>query len=141
MPRKSKESMQVARVEPLRRIERLRPPPGMSPRENEIWLGVVNPLPADYLKPEMGEQLKAYCFHQAMAERLAAKLASSDPDGEWLKLSAQQIAHSKAALAFARSLRLTNQARQLPDMVGRKTLQDPRNGRKPWETDEGLDDE
>jgi hypothetical protein len=71
----------------------------------------VDALPAGYFGSEQRQQLEAYVGHAALAAMLGEKLADGPIDADWLKVNAAQIAQSKAALAFARSLRLTLQAR------------------------------
>lgn len=119
MPRKSAASLSVA--PPPARTSRLPAPSGLTPTQAAIWRDVVDVLPADYFGHEQAPQLVTYCRHAALASDLAQRLATLDPLAEgWAKLSAAQVSHSKAALAYARSLRLTMQSRVQPDTAGNK---------------------
>lgn len=121
MPRKSA-SLTIAPV--ALRTPRLRAPADLTPPQAAVWHAVVDTLPGDYFSAEQAQLLRAYCQHTAMADHLAQRLVTLDPlDDGWSKLSAAQISHSKAALAFARSLRLTNQSRVQPDTAATKSRQ------------------
>jgi hypothetical protein len=119
MPRKSTAALAVAPV--LIRTPRLRAPADLAPAQLALWHTVVDTLPGDYFSPEQAQLLRSYVTHAALADDLAQRLLTLDPmaDG-WSKLSVAQVSHSKAALAFARSLRLTNQSRVQPDTAATK---------------------
>lgn len=119
MPKPSAASLTVATV--ATPIVRLRPPRDLTPAQALLWRTVVDSLPGDYFGREQEQQLRAYVQHAAMADHLAQRLQATDPmaDG-WAKLSACQVSHSKAALALARGLRLTNQSRVQPDTAANK---------------------
>lgn len=89
-------------------VPRVRPGRALSAAERALWTAAVDGLPGDWFGPEHAPQLVLFVRHQAQALALAERLAELDPlDPAWPKLHAAQIAASKAALAYARSLRLT----------------------------------
>lgn len=120
MPRPSAASLAITSV--ATPIARLRPPRDLTPAQALLWRTVVDSLPGDFFGREQEQQLRSYCQHAAMADDLAQRLQATDPmvDG-WAKLSACQVSHSKAALALARGLRLTNQSRVQPDTAHTKS--------------------
>jgi hypothetical protein len=94
------------------RITRVMPPRKLTALERRHWVAVVDGLPAGFFGPEHAQQLAAYVNHAALAEVLGAWLLKAQPDDpKWAQVNAAQVAHSKAALAFARSLRITNNSR------------------------------
>ena len=119
MPKPSAASLTIAPV--VLRAPRLLAPADLTQQQAAGWHAVVDSLPGDYFGAEQIQQLRAYVMHAALADDLARRLVTLDPlaDG-WSKLSAAQVSHSKAALAFARSLRLTNQSRIEPDTAATK---------------------
>lgn len=107
-----KSAQDLAIKSPIAVIPRLKPPRTLSPLEARLWSGAVDALPAGFFGPEHVQQLDAWVRHSALAEMLAERLVELDPtDAAWPKLCAAQVAHSKAALAYARSLRLTVNSR------------------------------
>jgi len=96
----------------LYRTERIRPPTRLNAAESALWRRTVNALPADYLTDEHAPQLLAYCRHLARADQLQKLADEMEPGSdEFCRLLTAQAQQTKAALAFARALRLTNQSR------------------------------
>lgn len=116
----SQSSMMVATAG-LHTLPRIAPPKGLNDTERRFWLTAVDSLPADFFGAEHRQQLLAWVRHAAMAERLAEALAEMDvTSADFPKISAQQIAHSKAALAYSRSLRITVNSRADRDAAATK---------------------
>ena len=135
MPRKSA-AAQLVTLQPAPKRQRLQPPDDLSARARELWLSTLHALPPGYVAPDQAPLLAAYVEHTAMAEALRRALDGLDMTAPaWTRLSAQQIAHSKAALAHARSLRLTSQSRTEPDTAARAIQReaDRPSGPRPWE--------
>ena len=93
-----------------------------------MFLSIVSKLPAAYFEVEAAEQLANYCRHSIAARDLSQMISRFNPKwlsepggleryGSMLQLRERE---SRAALAHARSLRLTNQARIDPRMAGRR---------------------
>lgn len=113
MPRKSAAALEVAPSVVRAMPQRPRPPAGLSAAERRVWRAVVEASPADRFRGEHLGQLVALCQHRAMADELHRRLQTLDfASPEFARVSAAQISHSKAALAYERSLRLTLQAQQ-----------------------------
>ena len=128
MPRKSRAATEVVPSAVRASTARLRPPAGLSEAEVAVWRGIVDVMPADFFRQEHVAQLTALCRHQAMAEMLVRRMGDVDPVDDaqtWAKLSAAQVSHSKAALAYSRSLRLTLQAQKGPDTAANAVRQRP----------------
>jgi hypothetical protein len=111
MPRKSAASLAlVPSVTQL--LPRLKPPRRLSKAEQRHWLGIVSALPTSAFDAVDAPALAAYCNHAAQAEQLGVWLAEHGPtDPQWGRVNSAQALHSRAALAWARSLRLTRVAR------------------------------
>ena len=121
MPRKSSASLAVVR--PTATLPRLKPARKLSPLERRVWAESVDSLPGDYFGAESRSQLEAYVGHVALAAMLLERLSESPVDADWLKLCACQVAQSKAAAAYARSLRLTTQSRLDKTVAATKSKQ------------------
>lgn len=114
MPKQSQAALSV--VSPIKTLARLKAPQSLTTEQRRLWHIVVDNLPGDYFTPDQVPQLIQYVTHQSFADSLADKLQSLDVmEPAWPRLSAAQVSQSKAAMAAARSLRLTNQARKEPD--------------------------
>lgn len=94
-------------------------PYDLSDEAADIWQGVVNTLPADFIPPEMYDVLAAYCRHTATARFVSREIDRFTLD--WLKveggverlnkLAALRDRETRGMLATARALRLTSQSR------------------------------
>lgn len=109
MPRASSASLAIVQLSRLQ--PRVRPGRKLTALERRLWTQAVDSLPAGYFGAEHAQQLEAYVRHAGLAEMLAERLITTEPGPDWLKLNAAHIAQSKAALAYARSLRITVQSR------------------------------
>jgi len=120
------------------RARRPAPPDDLTDDQREVWLDVVQAMPSDWFGRETHATLAQLCRHVDRARKFAAVLDHADvakmlKDGhidELSKLSAMAERESRAALAHARSLRLTQQARMRPETAKRQTQ---RAGNSPYE--------
>jgi len=114
MPRRSAASLAI--VPPTIAHPRLRASPTLSDSEREVFDAVVAAMPAAFFGPSDRFGLEALARHTAMAEKLAGTLEELNPTSpEFARVSTQQVAHSRAALAMSRSLRIVLNARVAPD--------------------------
>jgi hypothetical protein len=142
MPRKSHaERMVKMAVTPNPIVEpRLPVPAELSPAERGLWAQVTSALPANFLKREQGELLVRYVRHATRARELDALAAACDPEVDLDRLAKLvQLAgsESRTALAFARSLRITNQARLKAETAAAQV--DARPASESWADDELID--
>jgi hypothetical protein len=120
---------------------RLPPPPPaeLSDAQAAVWRDTAANLPGDWLDA-CGPLLVEYCRHICRS-RLIERLVR-DFEAEWIKaggglerldrLLAMAERESRAALACARSLRLTPQSRIEPRTAGSRIAINP-IGRRPWD--------
>ena len=103
-------------------------PEGFPEDAAAIWQRVVVALPSGWIKPEHLDMLAAYCLHAAAARRFQLALAglevdTSCPDSVMAanRLSGMAERESRAALAMARSMRITHQAQTRPEDAARSS--------------------
>lgn len=101
-------------------------PEGFPEDAAAIWRRVVVALPGGWIKPEHLDMLAAYCLHAAAASRFQLELAdmavdTSCPESIMAanRLSGMAERESRAALAMARSMRITHQAQTRPEDAAR----------------------
>lgn len=101
-------------------------PEGMPEDAAAIWRRVAVAMPGGWFGPEHREMLAAYCLHAAAARRFQLALADMDvdtscPDAIMAanRLSGMAERESRAALAMARSMRITHQAQATPAEAAR----------------------
>lgn len=137
--RKSPENaVAVGLVTPVRQ-SRLPAPVHLSVAEREVFMSVVEDQPAVAFMPTHSVHLEMYAKHVVQSRVLADEIANfnrewlADIDGlkRYDKLLAMMEREDKAALAMARSLRLTRQSVD-QQTVARQNNNAPK-GRKPWE--------
>ena len=141
MPRKSTNAMSVAPVLDASKA-RERPPPaeGLSESEKAVWRRVAAAMPAAWFGREHLDLLARYCQHTARADKFNRMASQFEPAdiGEQIDLedldrvSRMADRESRAALALARSMRITHQAQQDPKTAARardRVAKEP----KPWE--------
>ncbi|TIV71449.1 MAG: hypothetical protein E5V89_10100 [Mesorhizobium sp.] len=114
-------------------------PYDLSDEAAAVWRGVVDALPSDFFPPESFDTLASYCRHVVSARFLARELDRFS--AEWLgvdggierlnKLLMMRERETRALIAAARALRLTNQSRWRPDQAGK--VAGGYKGPKPWE--------
>jgi hypothetical protein len=134
--RKSVSSMSIA--SPVQEIRRHAPPEGLSDLETEIWVMVVDALPADWFGRDQLPLLLAYCKHAARAQLLDQEIDEFDP--KWLKdddglkrydkLLGMRERETRQITTLARSMRITQQSRTHKDKAG--SMARKGGGGKPW---------
>ena len=112
--RKSQADLTTVSIAP--RIGKPPPPADLTDDQTLTWRVVVDSMPADWFGRESLPILSAYCRHAARARFLALRLdsmslADADEVPLWDKLAAAAERETRALLACARALRLTNQAK------------------------------
>jgi hypothetical protein len=110
---------------------RLRAPHGLSEDEVDLFLAIVGKLPASFFGVQDSEQLAAYCRHCIAAKTLSRTISAFNP--QWMTkpggaerldlLLRMRERESRAALAHARSLRLTRSAQMRPETAGRRAIE------------------
>jgi len=116
------------------RVERLRPPAELTDEETEVWAGVVNTQPADWLSPGAAPLLAQYCRHVVQAKRVAALIeqATSAPDlgvKDYERLLRMQQRESVIVALLATKMRLSQQS-----TTNHRGNKRPTVTRKPWES-------
>lgn len=111
--RKSADALQIPA--PVEVIPRQQAPHDLTAEETEVWLTVVNALPADWLSPPAVPVLTQYCRHAIHARRIAELIEcqTGNPDlliAEYDRLLKMQERESRAIASLATKLRLTQQA-------------------------------
>lgn len=132
--RKSQADLTTVAIGP--RLGRPVPPADLTDDQTLTWRVVVDAMPADWFGRESLPVLAAYCRHAARARFLALRLDSMTlEDTEeleiWNKLAAAAERETRALLACARAMRLTNQVRYDASKAGRLT-QGPRPAGLDW---------
>jgi hypothetical protein len=116
------------------RVERLRPPAELTDEETEVWAGVVNTQPADWLSPGAAPLLAQYCRHVVQAKRIAGLLdqATQDPTlgvKDYDRLLRLQQRESLVLALLATKMRLSQQS-----TTNHRGNKRPTAARKPWES-------
>ncbi len=117
------------------------PPEDLPEPAKKLWREVVGTRPSDWFRPDTHPLLAAYCrhvWHAAEIDRLIEK-AFAEFEGEDraaipLLLKARER-ESRAMLALARSMRITQQSQYEPRTAARQAAP---STRKPWIRDEEL---
>lgn len=136
MPRKSKAELETPLVATPIEPRRPPPPPHLSADEAMTWSRIVGTKPADWFRPDTHDLLVQFCRHVATANFIQQHLLEAQEHAEgrstwedYLKLRERE---SRAMLALARSMRITQQAR-----LDKKTAANQHDatpeGRRPWE--------
>lgn len=121
------------------RIGRPPPPAELTPEQAEEWRGILEALPADWVSREQFPILSAFCRHTCHARFLAGRMQEMMPLENWAefaqqdKLAGALERETRAMLASARALRLTQQSRYDPAKAARRAQGNPK-GKPPWET-------
>lgn len=130
MPRKSAAALAVvaARIEPAKP----KPPPDLAPAEKRVWRAVVAALPGGTFASIDVLALAAYARAEALSQALAAAARDADAGtAEGRAIVATAALQARTALALARCLRLTRQARTHRDVAANQAER-PRAIRPPW---------
>lgn len=135
--RKSATALAVAGVES---IPRHAPPQDLTDLETEIWVMVVDALPAEWFGRDQLPLLLAYCKHSARAQLLDKEIDAFDP--QWLKdddglrrydkLLAMRDRETKQITSLARSMRITHQSRTHKNKAGTMARKSSGDSGKPW---------
>lgn len=137
--------------------KRLAPPPGLTSKERDLWIKIVDEKPADWFRQESVELLKMYCRCSIMlgwlGEKITAVMDVIDaaegledekgmPDLESMgqallnltKFQQMEAKYAQNLMAVATKLRLTPQSQIVPSASGqaRKAPTD-----KVWEEGQG----
>ena len=135
--RKSAAQLMVVSSRPdpsvVERVERPRPPARLNDAERDIWLAVVNDLPADWFGAASLPVLAQYCAHVVEAQRLGVLIerAVVDPDlriADYDRLLRMRERESRAMASLATKMRITNQSTR--NHRGNRVSG---GARKPWE--------
>lgn len=119
------------------------PPPELTGAQAAEWRAVTAALPAGWFRREQYGLLAAYCQHASAARLLAMMIDSfqapwlADPDGlaRYDKLLAMRERETKSMASLATKMRLTQQARYMPNAAARATA-NSRTSPAPWEGSE-----
>lgn len=141
MAKRGRASADSLAIMPTMDDSRLTPPDGLSEAEIDLFLDTVNRLPRGWFPPEAVEHLAAYCRHAVASADLSRMIHCFSPD--WLKvegglerldrLMRMRERETRAMMACARALRLTNQSRYDPRAAARGA--DKPRGKRPWDSD------
>ena len=134
--KKSAASLAVVQVLPGQRPE---PPAELTEAQASVWRAVVQTKPADWFTDDTFPLLAAYCRHVVAARALSeavdrfdmSLLADEEHIKHYDKLLAMRERETRAVLALARSMRLTQQSRY--DAKRASTAATQTQARKPWE--------
>lgn len=99
-------------------------PAELSEAERAHWRAITGAMPSDYFRREHLPQLADYCRHLARGERFDRMIDATDdqtPVADLDRLCRMRERETRAALALARSLRLTMTAQMRPETAGRRS--------------------
>jgi hypothetical protein len=148
MIQRGKRSTAALSLVPLAPRQRATPPKDLSAAEKTLFRAVISTKPAEWFTADAAPLLAEYCRHAVMADRLARQIADAmravekteGDDRENLvvldRLLAMRDRESKAVVAFARSLRLTMQARYRGEVAARahdRVNSGGGPGNRPWQ--------
>jgi hypothetical protein len=138
MNQRGKKGQTVRNMAVVEAIPRQPPPVGISAREAELWMQVINTKPADWFGSDTIPLLRSYVRHCYQSEKIdyeMDKIIDRDftPDivVEFETLQKMRERESAKIMALARSMRLTQQAQIHPEKAGTKTRNT--SERKPWQ--------
>lgn len=135
--RKASAELEVAKVA-LTATARPDAPYDLNQKEADVWRGIVDGLPADWITPGSSPVLAAYCRATVSARRLGMLIAQEEAAADYDvdRHLAFIKAHSQNATTIktlATSLRLTPQSRYTPQRAG-TAAGGYSGGKRPWET-------
>lgn len=143
MAKRGRKSAAELELTPLVSSDTLPEPPYhlASDEAAEVWRSTLACLPSGWVAPEMHEILAAYCNHVATCRLITREIErfqfgwfKAKGGVERLnKLTSMRERESRAALAAARSLRLTNQSRMRPEAASRLRAELPVGAPRPWD--------
>lgn len=140
MPRKSEAAKLTPAPTPIGKFPP--PPRTLNERESVIWDAIVRTKPCDWFQADTLPLLESYCCHVARAQMLDALLREFDPKTLAKETSAAtrfegfrraRESETRAALALARSMRMTHQA-QYDHQKAFSRQKSAAKGQRPWES-------
>jgi hypothetical protein len=126
------------------RIEDARPaaPDRLAAAAKAVWEQTVHRLPARWFQQETWPILEAFCVHTVTARKLTDEILRFEANTEWIRseegaalfdrLAKMRDRETRAALACARSLRLTKQSQLDRSSAGAIARDATGDMRKPW---------
>jgi hypothetical protein len=118
--------------------KRAEAPKGLTCSQARRWKAIVDAMPGGWLGAEAHDALAQYCRHITTVETLAERISDIEEGeggagfAEYDALLRVREREGRAALAIARALRMTPQARQQPKTAGR-AYDNNDTGARPWE--------
>jgi hypothetical protein len=107
-----------------------------------LWDRTVQAMPAGWFPEESWPILEAFCRHVVTGRKLSAEIERGQRTVKWLRndedakrldlLTRMRDRETKAAIAAARSLRLTKSSQMRAEAAGR-AVRDHYRGELPWE--------
>lgn len=99
----------------IQRVNRPSPPLDLTEAESDVWVAMVNAMPADWFPPETWPLLTQWCRHTITARRVSQMIdtasASDAVDVAQMKeLLAMQARETAALKALGASMRVSQQA-------------------------------
>ena len=120
-------------------------PYGLADEAAGVWESTVQAMPAGWFPAETWPVLEAYCHHVVTGRKLSTEIERGDRTVKWLRddddakrldlLTRMRDRETKAAIAAARSLRLTKSSQMRAESAGR-AVRNHIPGPKPWELGE-----
>jgi hypothetical protein len=117
-------------------------PYGLSDDAALLWDRTVQAMPAGWFPEESWPVLEMFCRHVVTARKLSAEIERGQRAVKWLRndedakrlnlLCHMRDRETKAAVATARSLRLTKSSQMRAEAAGR-AVRDRYRGELPWE--------
>jgi hypothetical protein len=119
------------------------PPTSMSPAQREQWVAILASLPIDWLTPDRGFLLAAYCRSIVSADFLAKIMEQRGPgarrENRHVYAATEKVAqkHLLFMISLAGKLGFTQQKAMRAEAAAVRTKRGSKAERKPW--DEGDD--
>lgn len=115
-------------------IARQDAPYDLRDEEAEVWKGIVESLPAEWIGPGSAPVLAAYCRATVSARRIGMLIVQAEAEDEYdvkhhMNLIAAHNRVAQTIKTLATALRLTPQSRYTPARAGNQKPEGP----KPWE--------
>ncbi|MEM9085315.1 MAG: hypothetical protein AAGB23_05280 [Pseudomonadota bacterium] len=131
--RQSAASLSVISANGIEAVERPRPLAELTGEQSQVWLDVVNRLPAEWFPKETHGLLAQYCRHIVSARRVAQLLEQAEGDDgleieDYDRLLKMQEREGRAISSLATRMRLSQQA----TYDAKKSK--PKAGKKPWQS-------
>jgi hypothetical protein len=120
--------------QPVELVRRQVAPSDLTDEEVEVWLSIVEDMPADWFSPPTVPLLAQYCRHTVASRRIGEmiKRQSQAPDftaDKYDRLLGMQARESTTLKALAASMRIAQQS-----TVSKRANTLTKAARKPWES-------